>query len=94
MALGVIGRLALAAMVGAYFGLRFRNLVPAWFASLAMLGLLQRLSAVIALRMTGMTDFSIGLSVVAVAGVAELTFATLWLRMNFRLLNRRTFVGG
>lgn len=94
VALGVIGRLALAAMVGAYFGLRFRNLVPAWFASLAMLGLLQRLSAVIALRMTGMTDFSIGLSVVAVAGVAELTFATLWLRMNFRLLNRRTVVGG
>jgi ABC-type transport system involved in multi-copper enzyme maturation permease subunit len=92
--LALLGRLMLAATAGAYFGLRFRGVIPAWAATLAVLVLTQNVGRGLALWATGQSRFTLEPSPVLVAGGIDLSLALLCGWLSYHVLNRRTPMHG
>jgi hypothetical protein len=88
--LALLGRLALSATAGAYFGLRLRGVIPAWAATLAVLILTQNLGRAFSPWATGQVDFTVERGPVMVAGGFDLSLALVCGWMCYRVLNRRT----
>lgn len=92
--LALLGWLALSVTAGAYFGLRFRGVIPAWVATITVMIVTQNLGRAFSLWATGQSKFTLERGPVLVAGGFDLSLALVCGWMCYRVLNRRTPMHG